>query len=150
MINKIYKIVFNNDVDILNELYDRLSEHDKEKISELDCVSYFDYIEDNKYFLHVITTEIEIDKYTSVLESNLIKFRIFDISNHLLTNKINLFSLESKIDKNDIIKFEFFMDDVKDWLLNNLNINIILDRISEVGMDNLSKIEKDFLNNYKV
>lgn len=33
--------------------------------------------------------------------------------------------------------------------MENLDIDIVLDRISEVGIDNLSQIEKDFLKNYK-
>jgi hypothetical protein len=46
------------------------------------------------------------------------------------------------------IKYSFFIDDVNEWVYNNLEIDMILDRISEVGMNSLSQIEKDFLKNY--
>jgi hypothetical protein len=45
------------------------------------------------------------------------------------------------------MKFSFFVDDLNDWIYNNLDIDTILDRISQVGLDSLSKIEKQFLNN---
>ena len=40
------------------------------------------------------------------------------------------------------------MDDLDTWIYNNLEINIVLDRINEVGMESLKDVEKKFLKNY--
>ena len=37
----------------------------------------------------------------------------------------------------------FFVDDLNDWIYNNLDIDTILDRINLVGIDSLTKIEKE-------
>jgi hypothetical protein len=34
-------------------------------------------------------------------------------------------------------------------IADNLNIDIVLDKISETGMDSLNELEKEFLKNYK-
>ena len=41
------------------------------------------------------------------------------------------------------------MDDLDEWIYDNLDIDIVLDRISDVGMESLKKVEKEFLKNYK-
>ena len=46
------------------------------------------------------------------------------------------------------LKYSFFIDDLNDWISINLDIDTVLDRISEVGIDNLSLVEKKFLKNY--
>ena len=40
------------------------------------------------------------------------------------------------------------MDDLESWIYDNLEIDIVLDRITEVGMDSLKDVEKNFLKNY--
>ena len=42
------------------------------------------------------------------------------------------------------------MDDLDDWIYENLDIDTVLDRISSVGIKSLRKIEKEFLNNYNI
>ena len=47
------------------------------------------------------------------------------------------------------VKYTFFVEDVDEWIYNNLDIDTVLDRISEVGsVDSLTKIEKEFLETY--
>ena len=49
------------------------------------------------------------------------------------------------------IKYSFFIDDLNDWIFENLNIDNVLDRISEVGgVKNLTSIEKEFLKNFQL
>ena len=45
-------------------------------------------------------------------------------------------------------EYDFFMDDLESWIYDNLEIDIVLDRITEVGMDSLKDVEKNFLKNY--
>jgi len=81
----------------------------------------------------LITTHIEIDKYISILNNNLIKYELKD--KYLPTSQI---------------KFNIFMEGINYWTMENIDIDTILDRISEVGMKNLKEVEKDFLKNYKI
>jgi len=55
--------------------------------------------------------------------------------------------IENKVEAINSTKYLFFVDDLDDWIYNNLDIDTILDRISQVGLDSLTKIEKEFLNN---
>jgi hypothetical protein len=145
----VYKIVFTKSAFELNDDYEYLSDMDKERIYDLDADSFFDY-EDGCYNCFVITTPIEIEKYKDILKSNFIENECIDISNDILRFKIDLAKeLKDNISGLNSVKWGFFMDDLNDWILDNLDIDIVLDRISEVGINSLSGIEKDFLKNYK-
>mgnify|MGYP000627723900 CR=1 FL=1 len=56
--------------------------------------------------------------------------------------------LKDQISTINSIKYSFFIDDVDDWIFENLDIDMVLDRISEVGMESLTRIEKYYLNNF--
>lgn len=144
----IYKIKFSKSPFDLNEDYDRLSDIDKEKIADMEADSFFDYEEDGVYTFFTIAEPMEVKRYLGVLSENLVKFELTDLSKDILKRKIDI-SLEvgSKIDPLDSMKFSFFIDDLDEWIYNNLDIDTILDRISQVGLDSLTKIEKEFLNN---
>lgn len=150
MVSCIYKIIFNQNIEELNNQYDNLSPQEKERISELDAITYFDYHEDDKYYFYVATSPDEMKKYSEILSNNLIKYELFDITKDVLFSKIDLNKeLLTKINSDNKIKWEFFIEDIKEWLLENLEIDLVLDRISEVGINNLTQTEKTFLKNYK-
>lgn len=149
MNKSIYKISFFQSSYQLNDEYEKLSEHEKERISELDADGFFDFEEKGNYVCFVIATPVEVKKYLSILSSNLIQFEYLDISMDILNFKINLVEeLKNQISTLNSIKFSFFIDDVNDWILENLDIDMVLDRISLIGIDNLTVIEKDFLTKY--
>lgn len=149
MINYIYKIKFDKSSAELNDDYERLSDYEKDIISELSTESFFDYEDESgNYICYLITTKTELDRYLKILESNLIKFEDFDLSRSVLNNEINLEILEDKLDSDNYFKYDFFMDDLESWIYNNLEIDIVLDRITEVGMESLREVEKNFLKNY--
>lgn len=150
MVSCIYRFTFSDNIDELNNRYDMLSDYEQERISELDAISYFDYVEDEKYFFYVITSPNEIKNYIQILENNLIQFDVTDLTKDILSNKIDLSKeLVTKVDKDNTIKWDFFIEDVKEWMLENLDIDLVLDRISEVGIKNITDIENTFLKNYK-
>jgi hypothetical protein len=145
----VYKIQFDKNSFDLNDDYDRLSEVEKERISDLDAETFFDYEKDGNYTCFVITTPVEMKKYISILTNNLIICDYQDISSDVLKFKLNLEEeLRDQISTINSIKYSFFIDDIYEWIESNLDMDMVLDRISEVGIDSLSKIEKDFLNNF--
>jgi hypothetical protein len=147
--NGVYKMKFEKSSFDINEDYDRLSEYEKERIAELDAETYFDYEEDGSYICFIITSPIEMKKYTSILSKNLIKFDFTELTKEVLSSKFDLEKeLKPQLSTINSIKYSFFIDDVNEWIYNNLEIDMILDRISEVGIEHISQIEKDFLKNY--
>ncbi len=149
MINNVYKIKFYKSSFELSDEYERLSEYEKDIISELNTESFFDHEDElNNYICFLITTPLELDKYLKILKNNLIDFEFYDLSKEVLNNKINLEDLENKLDSTNYYKYDFFMDDIESWIYDNLEIDIILDRITEVGIDSLKEVEKNFLKNY--
>jgi aromatic ring-opening dioxygenase LigB subunit len=149
---KVFKINFYKSTDELEDLYDYFSELDKEKLNELDTESYFDYDDlSGNYTLLIIASHIEVDKYIKIIRDNTLKVDYLDISDDILKSKYDLeYDLTLLINEENEIKFDFFIHDLNNWILENLDIDNVLDRISEVGIDNLSKIEKEFLENYKI
>jgi hypothetical protein len=146
---KVYKIKFNKSSFELNDDYERLSDYEKDIISELNTDSFFDYEDElDNYVCFVITTPTELDRYLKILRNNLIEHESSDLSKPVLKNEINLELLEGKLDSNNYFKYDFFMDDLESWIYDNLEIDIVLDRITEVGMNSLKDVEKNFLKNY--
>lgn len=151
MFSCVYKVIFNKSASKLNEDYERLSDIEKERIADLGADSYFDYEDDNSYVCFLITTPLEIEKYFEILSNNFIEHKSINLSKDILSKKYDIIDeISDKVNPTDSIKWSFFIEDIDYWISENLDIDLVLDRISEVGMDNLSKIEKDFLKNYKV
>lgn len=145
----VYRVTFLKSTDELNDDYERLSDHEKEKVANLDAESFFDYEELDKYVCFIICTPIEIQKYTKILTDNLIAHQCDNLSKSLLKSKfIPEIELKDKINNLNSIKYNFFEKDLETWILENLDIDTVLDRISEVGMDKLTSIEKTFLKDY--
>ncbi len=149
MNKSIYKISFELSSFDLNEEYERLSDYEKERISELDAESFFDYEEDDKYICFIITTPIEMKKYLSILSNNLIWCNCVDISKDVLKFEMDLEDYLINLSTESSIKLSFFIDDIKDWILENLDIDMVLDRISQIGINSLTKTEKEFLDTYQ-
>jgi hypothetical protein len=144
----VYKIKFTKSPYDLNEDYDRLSDIDKEKIADMNADSFFDYEEDGVYTFFTIAEPIEVKRYLGVLSENLVKFEVTDLSKDLLKGNFDInLEVGPTVDPINSMKFSFFVDDLDDWIYNNLDIDTILDRINLVGLDSLTKIEKEFLNN---
>lgn len=153
MINRIYKIKFDSSSFDLNEDYERLSQHEKDIISDMDAESFFDYQDyRDRYTCYVICKPTEIKKYSDVLLKNLIIHDITDLSDDILKFRISLEDeLKPLLSTINSIKYSFFIDDVRDWILENIDIDSVLDRISEVGsVDKLTDLEKEFLKNFQL
>jgi hypothetical protein len=151
MINRVYKLRYSKSSSELNEDYENLSDHEREYISELDAEGFFDYEDDNIYCCYVISTPAALVKYSKILTNNLIQHEYLDLSYEILNSKLDIeFELEDKLDEKNLFKYDFFLDDLEHWIYNNLEIDIVLDRITDVGIDSLKQVEKDFLKNYSI
>ena len=153
MISHIYKLKFDKSSLALNDDYERFSDIDKERIDELNSDASFDYEddEDGKYTCLIISKPSEMEIYLTVLNNNDVGYRVYDISNDILMGDINIEDvLGYQINTSNSIRYSTFVDDLDLWISNNLDIDIILDRISKVGMNKLRNIEKEFLKNYSV
>jgi len=143
----VYKIQFNKSSYELNSQYDGISQSEKDKLSESNVIGSYDMDDiDFKYVLYVITCKIEINKYIEILNNNFIQYKIYDITNDVLMNRINW--SEILLDKKK--EYYTFINDINLWISENLDIDIVLDRISESGIESLTTIEKEFLKTYKV
>jgi hypothetical protein len=151
MVNRVYKIRYSKSSLELNDDYDNLSDYEKEQISELDAEGFLDYEDNNIYCCYVISTPVEVVKYSKILTNNLIQHEYLDLSQEILNNKIDIeIELEHKLDEKNLFKYDFFLDDLEHWIYNNLEIDIVLDRITDVGINSLKQVEKDFLKHYSI
>ena len=148
MSSRVYKLKFSKPSYQLNDDYDRLSDIEKEKISDMEADAFFDMDEDDKYTFFIIVKPMELKAYLSVLNENFIPYDINDVSDDILRGKLDVESEITQVNPLNSLRYSFFVDDLNDWLYDNLDIDIILDRISSVGLESLRKIEKEFLNNY--
>jgi hypothetical protein len=150
MTSNIYRIIFSKSSYELESDYEELSENDQQRILELRAIGTFDYNDkDNKYICIVITTPMEIIRYQNVLNHNLIEFECENISYKIMMNNIDLEDeLSFSLNSSNSIKYSFFIDDLNNWIYENLDIDIILDRIIESGIKSLKEIELKYLNNY--
>lgn len=148
MSSHIYKIKFSKPSYQLNDDYDRLSEIEKEKISNIEAEAFFDMDEDDKYTFFIIVNPIELKAYLSVLNENFIPYDINDVSDDILKGKLDVESVIIQVNPLNSLRYSFFVDDLNDWLYDNLDMDIVLDRISSIGIESLRKVEKEFLNNY--
>ena len=151
MSTQLYKIVFNKNSFELNDDYERLSEYEKEIISSMSVDAFFDY-DDNDDYTCLLITDIEtIKSYVSILKNNLVSHSVYDISTKIINNELNLEQeIKNKIEPTYKIKFNIFIDGLNDWILQHLDIDTVLDRITKVGgLNNLRQVEKEFLKNYK-
>jgi hypothetical protein len=149
----VYRIDFSKSSFELNEDYELLSESEQEKISSLETESFFDYEDDNgNYICYLICNAIEIKKYSDVLSNNLIGHTITDLSDDIIKFRLLLDEeLKQLLNTINSIKYSFFIDDLNDWIIEHLDIDIVLDRINELGdIDKLSNIEKEFLKNFQL
>ena len=148
MSSHIYKIKFSKPSYQLNDDYDRLSEIEKEKISNIEAEAFFDMDEDDKYTFFIIVKPMELKAYLSVLNENFIPYDINDVSDDILKGKLDVESQIIQVNPLNSLRYSFFVDDLNDWLYENLDMDIVLDRISSIGIESLRKVEKEFLNNY--
>ena len=150
--NCIYKLRFEKSSYDLEKDYESLSEYQKEKIANMKPTSFFDFNDEQfKYTLYMIISPIDIKNYISILDMNHIGYELDDISEVALKDEIELDDyLMKQSNRSNRTKIINFIEKKNEWVYENLDIDTVLDRISEVGMESLRYIEKKFLQNYRI
>lgn len=152
LMKQIYKIKFNKSSYELDKDYEKFSEHEKASISSMIPDSFFDFNDNESiYTLYLIFSALDIDKYSKILENNLINHAIINISNSVLENKLCMETILKPF-TNPLNRFRWnsFKVKIDEWIYSNLDMDLVLDRIGQCGgMENLRPVEKKFLRNYQ-
>ena len=149
--NRLYEIKFTKSSFDLDKDYERLSEHEKVDVAAMTPDSFFDFNDNESiYRLYLIFSPIQIERYSKILDNNLIDHTISNLSESILENKICFDSdLRPFVNALNRFKWNSFKVKVDDWIYENLDMDLVLDRIGQCGMDNLRPVEKKFLRNYQ-
>jgi hypothetical protein len=147
---RVYKIQFIRSSYELNDDYESMPEQDKDAISGMLPGGYFEYNDQKgRYALLIILSPKDCDRYSRILDDNLIAHSVIDISPDVLKGADIRSALGSSVNPLNRGRWTEFSKKLDEWALSEMDIDMVLDRINEVGMPNLSKIEKRFLNTYK-
>jgi hypothetical protein len=148
--NRIFKINFNYSLFDLNGEWARLNDVDKDTLINLSAESFFDYELEDKYICYVLADTSELNKYVEILDKYNIDFKYKDISDIVLSSELDIeFELIKMVDSDNSIKYDFFIEDVNNWIVDNLDMDSVLDKISLYGINGLNELEKQFLKKYE-
>lgn len=148
--NRIYKIVFNKSSFELDKDYERFSEQEKVTISSMNPDSFFDFNDKEHYTLYLIFSPLDIEKYSKILDNNLIEHTSEDVSEKILENKLCVeSSLKPYVNALNRFRWNTYKAKLDQWIYDNLDMDLVLDRIGQCGMDGLRPVEKKFLRNFQ-
>lgn len=148
---KVYRVIFNKTSFELDKDYERFSEQEKQAISSMNPDSFFDFNTKDKYTLYLIFSPIDIEKYSKILDNNLIEHTTEDVSESILLNTFCIDSgLKPFVNALNRFRWNSYKTKLDEWIYENLDMDLVLDRIGQCGgMDNLRPVEKKFLRNFQ-
>jgi hypothetical protein len=148
--NRVYKIAFNKSSFDLDKDYERFSEQEKLTISSMNPDSFFDFNDKERYTLYLIFSPLDIEKYSKILDNNLIEHTTEDVSERVLENKLCVeSSLKPFVNALNRFRWNTYKAKLDQWIYDNLDMDLVLDRIGQCGMDGLRPVEKKFLRNFQ-
>ena len=143
---KLYKLTFNTEIPFIDEAYDLLTEIEKQRIHSFNILSSFYYNDRNFYMGFLLISDREMRDYEIILNNNLIPYLCEDYTQLVIENEINLETkLEEYTDIHSYPDFDDFIFKLNKWILENLEVDSILDRINEYGINSLRPIDKEYL-----
>jgi hypothetical protein len=148
--NRVYKIEFNKSSFELDKDYERFSEQEKLAISSMNPDSFFDFNDKERYTLYLIFSPLDIEKYSKILDNNLIEHTTEDVSERVLDNKLCVeSSLKPFVNALNRFRWNTYKAKLDQWIYDNLDMDLVLDRIGQCGMNGLRPVEKKFLRNFQ-
>jgi hypothetical protein len=125
----VYKIKTGLTQDQIDKLNDSLDTSDISLIETLeDQVLNVDVVEDGLVSSYMICTEKVLESVCSLFYKYEVKFKVQDITKLFLYGQV---SIED--------------DDFQKYLIENLDIDTILDKINEIGIEKLTELDKKIL-----
>jgi hypothetical protein len=127
----VYKISSNLTESENDKIYNNLSRENKKKISELNEVILNNDVFDEFGHMtsYMVCEKDVIDFIVDLFHENEVKYKIEDITKLFLYGQVKI---EDK--------------DFQDFLKENLDIDTILDKINEIGIESLSDLDKQILS----
>ncbi len=126
----VYKINTGLTQDQIDKLNDSLDSSDMTLIETLeDQVLNVDVVENGLVSSYMICSERVLEEVCSLFYKYEVKFKVQDITKLFLYGQV---SIED--------------DDFQKYLTENLDIDTILDKINEVGINSLSSLDKEILS----
>jgi hypothetical protein len=149
MKKRVYKIDYARDISQVTWDYQSLSDTDRIQITNFTFECSMDFVDKYQNYNMIIVTEPnEIDKLTKILTSNYIIHFSKDITEEILTNKLSIKQAVYEKGVENLDLYEKFKEKLNKWILDNLELDIVLDLINEKGIEKLREVDRKFLENY--
>jgi len=149
MKKRVYKIDYARDISQVTWDYQSLSDTDRIQITNFTFECSMDFVDKYQNYNMIIVTEPnEIDKLTKILTSNYIIHFSKDITEEILTNKLSIKQVVYEKGVENLDLYEKFKEKLNKWILDNLELDIVLDLINEKGIEKLREVDRKFLENY--
>jgi hypothetical protein len=149
MKKRVYKIDYARDISQVTWDYQSLSDTDRIQITNFTFECSMDFVDKHQNYNMIIVTEPkEIDKLTKILTSNYIIHFSKDITEEILTNKLSIKQVVYEKGVENLDLYEKFKEKLNKWILDNLELDIVLDLINEKGIEKLREVDRKFLENY--
>jgi len=148
---RIYRIRFSRSSYDLDKDYEGFSEHEKASISSMNPDSFFDFNDEKGYCIYLIFSPIDIERYSKILDNNLVSHEAEDISDAVLDGSLCLeSSLRPFVNALNRFRWNSYKAKLDDWIYSSLDMDFVLDRICQCGgIESLRPIEKKFLKNFQ-
>ena len=146
-LKRIWRFDFNVSTTSLNKTYDLITKEDRDCLSATEVSSSFDVELRNKCQSYLISTKETIHVYKDMFFKYGIKCKLIDVTDDILSGKLDI--------ERDLVEFlgtgkslnvAYFLDAVEKLICENLNMDDILDKISKLGIESLTRMEKKFMD----
>jgi hypothetical protein len=132
---KFFKLKTYETVERLKEIDDRLPQDISEKVQSMPGDAFDDRISENEMISYFHIDENDFYFIVNILYENYVKLEYEDITFDVLMDKY-----EFKDEDFEIVK--------KDYIKNNITLDIVLDKINLKGINSLNDIDKELLESF--
>ncbi len=143
---RVWRFDFKVNTEKLNKAYEKITNEDKDYLATANIYGSFDIEAKNKCQSFLIATLQNIEIYKEMFNKYSIKCKIVDITKDVITGKLDI--------EDDIVNFmgvnseysDFFIEQIELVIYENLTMDSILDKISKHGINSLSRLEYQFMD----
>jgi len=144
---RIWRFDFKVSTTSLNKTYDLITKEDREYLSAADVSSSFDVELKNKCQSYLIATKETITIYKDMFSKYGIKCKLTDVTKDVLSGKLDMErDLVDFLGTEKSLNVSYFLDSVEKLVYENLSMDGILDKISKMGLDSLTRTEKKYMD----